>query len=625
MSQFRPLAGVAWRRSAPAVLTLLVGSLLLAAAPAAAQLCEGASSITRLGGANRFSEPVTDRESLQALFANRRDDILALLGEAGWSGDPDDLFEAVAEWTGVSSDTFEPGQRFEWMFFRRGGTTPEVGTNMCWAGREAFKAWEIRLASNGRWFSIIVPESCGNLALLAEQPMPKISLDVDIEGLSCEDRTFDIRSSCAGGEGAVTVRMPGGRERSAAPGESFRFEREGDYTVTATCSAMSSRGDRLEDTLSRTIAVGCPSCSATVSPSAVDLGESSTLTVKPDPGHGAEVSRVLLDGRPLASPYTREMTHDGADAFTHVVTVETNTGQSARCSAEMKVAPTVTMSIEPERLLAGDAAVVTVMPENGEGAPMSVTLDGEELAAPYTRDVSHRRPGEYTHVAKVENPGGSNEASASLRVDPRWTLFATMSDVSGDDSQSDMLEGTARQEIEACRSGLGIGVGAEYRFSYRLGLMFGADFSRCETRWQYDVRDGLGGHDVADLDANLLYAGLNLHLTKPGSRVDAWVGPLVGRFSYDEPTLHALAGDGPQPDASYRPQWRDETVLGLNAGLKIPFWKDCPAGAYLRAMWVESTMEAGAATMMGADGVDAPELSLGRSPLYVTAGVAFDF
>ena len=84
------------------VLFLLAGLIL--AAPAAAQLCEGASSITRLGGANRFSAPVEDQESLQALFANQREDILSLLDEANWSGDADDLLAAVAAWRGVTFD-----------------------------------------------------------------------------------------------------------------------------------------------------------------------------------------------------------------------------------------------------------------------------------------------------------------------------------------------------------------------------------------------------------------------------------------------------------------------------------------------------------------------------------------
>ena len=194
MSQRRCLAEYATARPllrSALVLFLLAG--LIPAAPAAAQLCEGASSITRLGGANRFSAPVEDQESLQALFANQREDILSLLDEANWSGDADDLFAAVAAWRGVTSTTFEPGQRIQWMFFREGGQTPTVGTDLCWAGDEAFAAWEIRFNSNGRWYSMIVPESCGNLALLAEQPLPKVTLDLDIGGLSCATRPSTSR------------------------------------------------------------------------------------------------------------------------------------------------------------------------------------------------------------------------------------------------------------------------------------------------------------------------------------------------------------------------------------------------------------------------------------------------
>ena len=615
-------SGDTWARST-AVLFLLAGLIL--AAPAAAQLCEGATSITRLGGANRFSAPVEDQEAVQALFVNHRDEILSLLGEANWSGDPDDLFAAVAAWEGVSSTTFESGQRLQWMFFRPGGQTTAVSANVCWAGGEAFAAWEIRLNSNGRWYSMIVPESCGNLALLAEQPLPKVTLDLDIGGLSCSDRTFDFRSSCADGEGAVTVRTPDGAERSAASGDaSFPFTAEGDYTVTATCSAMSSRGDRLEDSVSRTIAVGCPSCSVTAAPAEVDLGESSTLTVAPNAGHGAEVSRVLLDGRPLASPYTREMTHDGADAFTHTVTVETSTGQSAQCSTGMKVAPTVTMSIDPDRVLAGQAAVVTVAPENGAGAPMTVTLDGQPLGEPYQREVVHGTDGEFTHTATVENAGGSNEASASMKVDRRWTLMPTLSSLSGDDVHISVLGPDTRDRLKACVDGVGIGLSAEYRLSYPLGIMFGGNTINCEVDWWLHP-GGRTGYDGADIEMKKFFVGLNVHLTRPGSRVDWWLGPLVAQLDYSSPSLVPDGLDGVSVDASYSPEWPGETVLGANMGLKIPFKPDCPVGLYLGAFWFDSSMKAKSSEIRGEDGALAPAFELRKTPVYVNAGISIEF
>ncbi|MYF96797.1 MAG: hypothetical protein F4210_15085 [Holophagales bacterium] len=605
------------------VLFLLAGLIL--AAPAAAQLCEGASSITRLGGTNRFSAPVEDQESLQALFANQREDILSLLGQANWTGDPDDLFAAVAAWRGVTSTTFDPGQRVQWMFFRERGQTPTLGTNLCWAGGEAFAAWEIRFNSNGRWYSMIVPESCGNLALLAEQPLPKVTLDLDIGGLSCSDRTFDFQSSCADRESAVTVRMPDGSERSAASGgASFPFTAEGDYTVTATCSAMSSRGDRLEDSLSSTIAVGCPSCSVTASPAEVDLGESSTLTVAPNAGHGAELSRVLLDGRPLASPYTREMTHDGADAFTHTVTVETNTGQSAQCSTGMKVAPTVTVSIEPDRVLTGQTAVVTVAPENGDGAPVTVTLDGQGLAAPYERGVSHATDGEFTHTAMVENAGGSNEASATMKVDRRWTLMPTLSSLSGDDVHISVLGPDTRDRLKACVDGVGVGLAAEYRLSYPVGFMFGANTINCEVDWWLHP-GGRTGYAGADIEMKKFFVGLNFHLTRPGSRVDWWLGPVIAQLDYSSPSLVPTGMDGASVDAVYRPEWPGETVLGANMGLKIPFKTDCPVGLYLGAFWFDSSMKAKSSEIRGDDGALAPAFELRKTPVYVHAGISIEF
>ncbi len=627
MSQSRWLAEHAATQSSlrAALVVFLLGGLILGALPAAAQQCEGASEITRLGGANRFAPPVTDQEGLQVLFVDHRDEILALLEQANWSGSADDLFAAVAAWRGVTSTTFEPGQRVQWMFFRERGQTPTVGTNLCWAGDEAFASWEIRFNSNGRWYSMIVPESCGNLALLAEQPLPKVTLDLDIGGLSCSDQTFDFQSSCADGEGAVMVRMPDGGERSAASGgASFPFTAEGDYTVTATCSAMSSRGDRLEDSVSGMIAVGCPSCSVTASPAEVDLGESSTLTVTPNAGHGAEVSQVLLDGRPLASPYTREMTHEGADAFTHTVAVETNTGQSAQCSTGMKVAPTVTMSIEPDRVLAGQTAVATVVPENGNGAPVTVNLDGQPLGEPYQREVLHGNDGEYTHTATVENAGGSNEASATIKVDRRWTLVPTLNSLSGDDVHISVLGPDSRDRLKACVDGVGIGVTAEYRLSYPLGITFGANTINCEVDWWLHP-GGRTGYAGADIEMKKFFVGLNFHLTRPGSRVDWWLGPLIAQLDYSSPSLVADGLDGASVDGVYKPEWPGETVLGANMGLKIPFKPDCPIGLYLGAVWLDSSMKAKSAEIRGEDGAMAPAFELRKTPVYVKAGVSFEF
>lgn len=606
-----------------ALVLFLFGGLTLGAIPAAAQQCEGASEITRLGGANRFTPPVTDQEGLQALFVDHRDEILALLGEANWSGDADDLFAAVAAWRGVTSTTFDPGQRIQWMFFRERGATPTVGTNLCWAGDEAFAAWEIRFNSNGRWYSMIVPESCGNLALLAEQPLPKVTLDLDIGGLSCSDQTFDFESSCMDGEGAVTVRRPDGSEQAAA-GASFPFTAEGDYTVTATCSAMSSRGDRLEDSTSRTIAVGCPSCSVAASPAEVDMGESSTLTVMPNAGHGAEVSRVLLDGRPLASPYTQEMSHEGADAFTHTVTVETNTGQTAECSTGMKVAPTVTMSIEPDRVLTGQTAVVSVVPENGNGAPVTVALDGQPLAEPYERAVVHGTDGEYTHRATVENAGGSSETSATMKVDRRWTLLPTLSSLSGDDVHISVLGPDTRDRLKACVDGVGIGFSAEYRLSYPVGITFGGNTINCEADW-YLHPGGRTGYSSVDVEMKKFFVGLNVHLTRPGSRVDWWLGPLIAQLDYSTPSFVTEGIDGVSVDASYSPEWSGETVLGANMGLKIPFKRDCPVGLYLGAFWLDSSMKAASEEIRGADGALAPGFELRKTPVYVNAGISIEF
>ena len=318
------------------------------------------------------------------------------------------------------------------------------------------------------------------------------------------------------------------------------------------------------------------------------------------------------------------MTHDGADAFTHTVTVETSTGQSAQCSTGMKVAPTVTMSIEPDRVLVRQTAVVTVAPENGNGAPVTVALDGQPLDEPYRREVVHATDGEFTHTATVENAGGSNEASATMKVDRRWTLMPTLSSLSGDDVHISVLGPDTRDRLKACVDGVGVGLAAEYRLSYPLGIMFGANTINCEVDWWLHP-GGRTGYAGADIEMKKFFVGLNMHLTRPGSRVDWWLGPVIAQLDYSSPSLVPTGMDGASVDAVYRPEWSGETVLGANMGLKIPFKTDCPVGLYLGAFWFDSSMKAKSSEIRGDDGALAPAFELRKTPVYVNAGISIEF
>jgi hypothetical protein len=109
--------------------------VLALASPAAAQ---EECRIKRVGGPNRFSDPVRTQSDLQAMFKQKKDEIDRTLGKAGWAGDPADLHAAIAK--GASKKNVPTGTDFEWMFRRVGGT-PELLRNECYGGAEPIDVW----------------------------------------------------------------------------------------------------------------------------------------------------------------------------------------------------------------------------------------------------------------------------------------------------------------------------------------------------------------------------------------------------------------------------------------------------------------------------------------------------
>ena len=142
---------------------VVAGALALAAPPLAAQRC----GISSFGGSTRFADPVDSIAELQALFTSKSGEIERELVSAGWTGDPDDLFGAVAR-ARVTERSYPNGTRFEWMMLRKRGA-PILLRNDCWGGSKPFRGYAIDLDSNGRRWHFVVPMACGNVALLGSE------------------------------------------------------------------------------------------------------------------------------------------------------------------------------------------------------------------------------------------------------------------------------------------------------------------------------------------------------------------------------------------------------------------------------------------------------------------------
>ena len=72
----------------------------------------------------------------------------------------------------VTQVTVPIGATLEWMALRRGGR-PTILRQLRWAGRQPFRAYQFEIddGTTGT-YTFIVPEDCGNLALMRREPSP---------------------------------------------------------------------------------------------------------------------------------------------------------------------------------------------------------------------------------------------------------------------------------------------------------------------------------------------------------------------------------------------------------------------------------------------------------------------
>ncbi|MCP3667281.1 MAG: hypothetical protein GY696_33105 [Gammaproteobacteria bacterium] len=129
--------------------------------------------VSRLGGPNAFAEgkTVNSLAQLQDLFKKYADDLAAVLDSQGLSELAGPLFSAVSSGSGISESAVKPGDKLEWMAWRRGGKggRPTVSSPVCMATSESYDSYNIDVAVDEGGdivtYSIVVPKICLNMAL----------------------------------------------------------------------------------------------------------------------------------------------------------------------------------------------------------------------------------------------------------------------------------------------------------------------------------------------------------------------------------------------------------------------------------------------------------------------------
>jgi hypothetical protein len=229
---------------------------------------EGPTQITRVGGANAFfrAPDGLTAEAFKAMCVEKKEEITALLYEAGWQWGPEVFFDAVA--AGQFKEVqFPVGGELEWMMFRKKGK-PTLGYNFIWAGKEPLDAFEVTLNVDDTKdqkdyvYKFIVPRACSNIALYAldsthYSAVTKAVLAVAPEsGCVCTDFVIDATGSVATLKGKnilenvmAQVTMPDGTtEGLGAPDTPYKwklnYKKPGTYKFKAVTVAGGKTGDK---------------------------------------------------------------------------------------------------------------------------------------------------------------------------------------------------------------------------------------------------------------------------------------------------------------------------------------------------------------------------------------------
>ncbi|MGE3707748.1 MAG: hypothetical protein AB7I13_20930 [Vicinamibacterales bacterium] len=144
---------------------------------------DGIKTATRLGGPNRFYGTVRNRAALQRMMKNRRAQrgIDTILQTTNLSALNSQITRILTEADPAQLTEVEVpvGTVISWMALRTNGRA-DVVRNIRWGGRRPFKAFQFVIDDMNRTYTFVVPQDCGNLALVNDEPSrEKARLDAE--------------------------------------------------------------------------------------------------------------------------------------------------------------------------------------------------------------------------------------------------------------------------------------------------------------------------------------------------------------------------------------------------------------------------------------------------------------
>ncbi len=99
-------------------------------------------------------------DDLRKMMRIRKADVQKVLVARGWTGNIDDLMNAVENGQ-IAETSIAPGAQLPFMAYRRGGKAGAI-VDVTWAGAKPFEAYYIDFESGGSGYRFYVPRACSN-------------------------------------------------------------------------------------------------------------------------------------------------------------------------------------------------------------------------------------------------------------------------------------------------------------------------------------------------------------------------------------------------------------------------------------------------------------------------------
>ena len=155
----------------------LVWLAVLVAVISTAGWSEGATHrINHLGNPKTafYLPSLKSQDDLKKMVGIRKADIQTVLVSQGWTGNIDDLVNAVQTGT-IMETSIAPGAQFPFIAYRKGGK-PGAIVDVTWVGKKPFEAFYVDFESGGAGYRLYVPKICSNFwfesRTIAKAPEP---------------------------------------------------------------------------------------------------------------------------------------------------------------------------------------------------------------------------------------------------------------------------------------------------------------------------------------------------------------------------------------------------------------------------------------------------------------------